>query len=141
MLCANAAETQHGDEFFKDIIFFLAVGEQEMPAMCMHFVVCTFDLNVLQGLSKYPRHDVRKPYHLHDDLQRERERERQKQRRQSVRQHLPDSENGAAEFSLLQTFRGIEEHNSCYSQLVVNKLYCGQIRALCFDSPPPPSVL
>ena len=24
----------------------------------MHFVVCTFDLNISQGLSKYPRHDV-----------------------------------------------------------------------------------
>jgi hypothetical protein len=43
--------------------------------MCrMVFLMCTFDLNVLQGLPENPRHDVCEPHHLHDDLQRHRER-------------------------------------------------------------------
>jgi len=42
--------------------------------MCrMVFLMCTFDLNVLQGLPENPRHDVCEPHHLHDDLQRQRE--------------------------------------------------------------------
>ena len=58
--------------------------------MCrMVLLMCTFDLNVLQGLPENPRHDVCEPHHLHDDLQRDREREQWG----SVFQHLPDSES------------------------------------------------
>jgi hypothetical protein len=97
-----------------------------------HVHVCTFDLNVLQGLPKYPRHDVCEPHHLHDDLQRETGTE------VSVFfQRWPDSENGASEFRLVVAGVAQVQLLLQFAIVCINKSYCGQIRALGFDSPLP----
>lgn len=55
------------------------VQEQEDATACAECYswICTFDLNVLQGLPENPRDDVCEPHHLHDDLQIHREQRRQ----------------------------------------------------------------
>jgi hypothetical protein len=109
----------------QDIIFLVRRRTRERcHASHVHFVACTFDLNILQGLSKYPRHDVRKPHHLHDDLQRETGTEQRCQFFSTCR--IQKTALQSSDY-----FRGIQEQ----FLLFVNKLYCGQTRALSFDSP------
>ena len=80
--------------------------------MCrMVLLMCTFDLNVLQGLPENPRHDVCEPHHLHDDLQRDREREN------SV----------GVSFSALAGFRELH-----FSSDSFRTLDCGEITASSF---------
>ena len=68
----NTAQNWALGQFAGDNIFL--AENKRCRCMCrMVLLMCTFDLNVLQGLPENPRHDVCEPHHLHDDLQRQRE--------------------------------------------------------------------